>query len=61
MRKPFTDANKLGVSLTRMTLPRVIALGGAHTITLPLLRSINNGPVAVMVIHFDSHLREINE
>ncbi|KAI0729345.1 Arginase/deacetylase [Fomitopsis betulina] len=36
--------------------PRVLTLGGDHTITWPLLRGINGiyGPVSV--IHFDSHL-----
>jgi len=36
--------------------PRVLTLGGDHTITLPLLRGINEiyGPVSV--IHFDSHI-----
>ncbi|TFY61649.1 hypothetical protein EVJ58_g4383 [Rhodofomes roseus] len=36
--------------------PRVLTLGGDHTITLPLLRGINAiyGPVSV--IHFDSHI-----
>lgn len=36
--------------------PRVLTLGGDHTITLPLLRGVVDiyGPVSV--IHFDSHL-----
>lgn len=36
--------------------PRVLTLGGDHTITLPLLRGVAGiyGPVSV--IHFDSHL-----
>lgn len=37
-------------------MPRVITLGGDHTITLPLLRSINRAYGPVSVIHFDSHL-----
>lgn len=56
MRQPFTDAGKLGFSLAGKTLPRVITLGGDHTITLPLLRSINRAYGPVTVIHFDSHL-----
>ncbi|KAL1759706.1 arginase family-domain-containing protein [Schizophyllum commune] len=36
--------------------PRVITLGGDHTIVLPLLRSINSVYGAISVIHFDSHL-----
>ncbi|KAI0752931.1 Arginase/deacetylase [Daedaleopsis nitida] len=36
--------------------PRIVSLGGDHTIVLPILRALNEvyGPVAV--IHFDSHL-----
>ncbi|KAI9055144.1 hypothetical protein LZ554_000108 [Drepanopeziza brunnea f. sp. 'monogermtubi'] len=55
-RAPATDANKKGPSKNGKTLPRVITLGGDHTITLPLLRSINRAYGPVSVIHFDSHL-----
>jgi agmatinase len=55
-RAPATDAKKAGPSLSGKTLPRVITLGGDHTITLPLLRSINRAYGPVSVIHFDSHL-----
>ncbi|KAI9832277.1 MAG: hypothetical protein M1819_004455 [Sarea resinae] len=55
-RKPATDANKKGLAKGGKTLPRVITLGGDHTITLPLLRSINRSYGPVSVIHFDSHL-----
>ncbi|KAK0728570.1 arginase family-domain-containing protein [Lasiosphaeria miniovina] len=55
-RSPATDADKKGPSLQGKTLPRVITLGGDHTITLPLLRSINRAYGPVTVIHFDSHL-----
>jgi len=36
--------------------PRIISLGGDHTIALPLLRAVNRkrGPVAL--VHFDAHL-----
>jgi hypothetical protein len=39
--------------------PRIVSLGGDHTIVLPILRSLNKiyGPVAV--IHFDAHLVSI--
>ncbi|KAJ3945081.1 uncharacterized protein N0V96_005104 [Colletotrichum fioriniae] len=40
-RQPATDAAKKGPAKNERTLPRVITLGGDHTITLPLLRSIN--------------------
>ncbi|GAQ09811.1 putative agmatinase 1 [Aspergillus lentulus] len=56
MRKPFTDADAEGLSRAGKTLPRIITLGGDHTITLPLLRSINKAYGPVTVIHFDSHL-----
>ncbi|KAF8652591.1 hypothetical protein AX16_004312 [Volvariella volvacea WC 439] len=36
--------------------PRVITLGGDHTIVLPLLRSIYSVYGPISVIHFDSHL-----
>ncbi|RDW63120.1 agmatinase [Aspergillus mulundensis] len=56
MRKPYTSANEYGLSRAGKTLPRIITLGGDHTITLPLLRSINKAYGPVTVIHFDSHL-----
>ncbi|KAL9109492.1 MAG: hypothetical protein Q9227_005827 [Pyrenula ochraceoflavens] len=56
MRAPYTDADKEGVSAAGKTLPRIITLGGDHTITLPLLRSINKAYGPVSVLHFDSHL-----
>ena len=56
MREPATDAKEVGISKTGRTLPRVITLGGDHTITLPLLRSMNKAYGPITVIHFDSHL-----
>lgn len=56
MRAPATDADKEGPSLKGKTLPRVITMGGDHTITLPLLRSMNRAYGPITVIHFDSHL-----
>ncbi|UPL01285.1 hypothetical protein LCI18_012219 [Fusarium solani-melongenae] len=55
-RPPVIDADKSGPAKRGRTLPRVITLGGDHTITLPLLRSINRAYGPVSVIHFDSHL-----
>ncbi|KAI0446192.1 arginase family-domain-containing protein [Xylaria telfairii] len=55
-RAPKTDANQRGPAKKGKTLPRIITLGGDHTITLPLLRSINRAYGPVSVIHFDSHL-----
>jgi agmatinase len=56
MRKPYTSADEPGISKAGKTLPRLITLGGDHTITLPLLRSINRAYGPISVIHFDSHL-----
>ena len=36
--------------------PRIVTLGGDHTIVLPLLRSISSAYGPISVIHFDSHL-----
>ncbi|KAK3720776.1 hypothetical protein LTR37_003439 [Vermiconidia calcicola] len=56
MRDPATDGKEPGISKQGKTLPRVITLGGDHTITLPLLRSMNRAYGPITVIHFDSHL-----
>ena len=61
MRKPYTDSEHVGLSRAGKTLPRIITLGGDHTITLPLLRSINKAYGPVTVIHFDSHLYELSD
>ncbi|KAG8527777.1 uncharacterized protein KY384_007931 [Bacidia gigantensis] len=55
-RTPATDATKPGISKKGRTLPRIITLGGDHTITLPLLRSVTAAYGPISVIHFDSHL-----
>jgi len=55
-RAPATNAKAKGHSKKGKTLPRLITLGGDHTITLPLLRSINRAYGPITVIHFDSHL-----
>ncbi|TFY62018.1 hypothetical protein EVJ58_g4135 [Rhodofomes roseus] len=44
------------LSLDGRSHPRIITLGGDHTIVLPLLRSIYSVYGAISVIHFDSHL-----
>ncbi|KAF8216517.1 Ureohydrolase [Mycena galopus ATCC 62051] len=36
--------------------PRVVTLGGDHTIVLPILRALNKVYGPVSVIHFDAHL-----
>ncbi|KAI4141390.1 MAG: hypothetical protein L6R39_005367, partial [Caloplaca ligustica] len=55
-RTPFTNADEPGPSKAGRTLPRIITLGGDHTITLPLLRSVVAAYGPISVIHFDSHL-----
>ncbi|KAL8668813.1 MAG: hypothetical protein Q9168_006565, partial [Polycauliona sp. 1 TL-2023] len=55
-RLPFTNAEEKGFSKSGKTLPRIITLGGDHTITLPLLRSVTAAYGPISVIHFDSHL-----
>ena len=55
-RAPATDAGEKGPSKAGKTLPRVITLGGDHTVTLPLLRSVNRAYGPISVVHFDSHL-----
>ena len=37
-------------------IPRIITLGGDHTITLPALRAIHKSHGLVTVLHFDSHI-----
>ncbi|CAA7265226.1 unnamed protein product [Cyclocybe aegerita] len=44
------------ISLDGKHHPRVVTLGGDHTIVLPLLRSIYSAYGPISVIHFDSHL-----
>ena len=63
-RAPFSalpNDTVTGTPLTPIALdgkhhPRVITLGGDHTIVLPLLRSIHSAYGPISVIHFDSHL-----
>ncbi|KAL4062496.1 arginase family-domain-containing protein [Scleroderma citrinum] len=43
-------------SLDGKNHPRIVTLGGDHTIVLPLLRSIYSAYGPISVIHFDSHL-----
>jgi len=50
------DREYLPVSADGKEHPRIITLGGDHTIVLPLLRSISSAYGAISVIHFDSHL-----
>ncbi|CAO1617944.1 unnamed protein product [Sympodiomycopsis kandeliae] len=68
MQKGYSSLLKRGVStgknLTGKPLftkdgqlhPKIVTLGGDHTIVLPILRSLNEVYGPVSVIHFDSHL-----
>lgn len=53
-----TGEKLLPISLDEKNHPRIITLGGDHTIVLPLLRSIYSTYGPISVIHFDSHLGE---
>ncbi|KAF5316286.1 hypothetical protein D9619_006812 [Psilocybe cf. subviscida] len=52
----LTGRKLMPISLDGRNHPRVITLGGDHTIVLPLLRSIYSAYGPISVIHFDSHL-----
>jgi agmatinase len=47
-------------SLDKTTHPRLISLGGDHSIMLPILRSLKSVYGPISVIHFDSHLDSVN-
>lgn len=58
---PLGNDSVSGLPLTTIAAdgkhhPRIVTLGGDHTIVLPLLRSIHSAYGAISVIHFDSHL-----
>ncbi|CAK5273752.1 unnamed protein product [Mycena citricolor] len=62
---PLGNSSLTGQPLVPFSLdgkhhPRIITLGGDHTIVLPLLRSINSVYGKISVIHFDSHLGKLN-
>ncbi|RPA95522.1 Arginase/deacetylase [Choiromyces venosus 120613-1] len=50
------DEGRRGPAKDGRVLPRIITLGGDHTIVLPILRSVKRAYGPVSVIHFDSHL-----
>ncbi|KAL5529629.1 hypothetical protein ACEPAG_5614 [Sanghuangporus baumii] len=55
-RDPVSGEDLVTLATDGKEHPRIITLGGDHTIVLPLLRSIYSAYGAVSVIHFDSHL-----
>jgi len=52
LRRPLATPEKAKGTNT----PRIISLGGDHTIVLPILRALNKTYGPVSVIHFDAHL-----
>ncbi|EDR14453.1 agmatinase [Laccaria bicolor S238N-H82] len=52
----LTGEKLVPISLDGGHHPRIITLGGDHTIVLPILRSIHSVYGPISVIHFDSHL-----
>ncbi|KAI0639525.1 hypothetical protein C8Q77DRAFT_1205013 [Trametes polyzona] len=62
LARPVTSNDSAAHSVTQRFAkdgkehPRIITLGGDHTIVLPILRSLNKVYGPVSVIHFDAHL-----
>ena len=57
MSEAFLELSSRKPALTHATKPKLLTLGGDHSIALPALRALNkiyHGPVAVL--HFDAHL-----
>jgi agmatinase len=52
----LTGKRLVPISVDGKHHPRIITLGGDHTIVLPILRSIHSAYGPISVIHFDSHL-----
>ncbi|KAI0308333.1 Arginase/deacetylase [Multifurca ochricompacta] len=58
----FTSLEDMPISSTRPLAkdnkehPKIVTLGGDHTIVLPILRSLNQVYGPISVIHFDAHL-----
>lgn len=44
------------LSLDGKEHPRIVTLGGDHTILLPILRSLSKVYGPISIIHFDAHL-----
>ncbi|KAF7327827.1 Arginase/deacetylase [Mycena kentingensis (nom. inval.)] len=57
-RPAASGANKLNqkLGLEGMDAPRIVSLGGDHTIVLPILRALHKKYGPISVIHFDAHL-----
>ncbi|KAI0784994.1 arginase family-domain-containing protein [Abortiporus biennis] len=53
---PFPTNSLEPLALDGQEHPRIITLGGDHTIVLPILRSLHKVYGPISVIHFDAHL-----
>lgn len=53
-RRPIEQIER-GVAATLAVTPRLVALGGDHAVTYPVLRAIAAVHGAVSVLHFDAH------
>ncbi|KAI1614232.1 arginase family-domain-containing protein [Exophiala viscosa] len=60
LHKPVTQTSSSPPSLDKVTHPRLISMGGDHSIMLPILRSLKSVYGPISVIHFDSHLDSLN-
>lgn len=56
LRDSASEFNGTSIAKDGKFHPRVLTLGGDHTITLPLLRGVAKVYGPVSVIHFDSHI-----
>ena len=52
----FHNTSSMPSSASRWTHPRILSLGGDHSIVLPILRSLKDVYGPISVIHLDSHL-----
>ena len=52
----FHNTSFMPSSKSRWTHPRILSLGGDHSIVLPILRSLKEVYGPISVIHLDSHL-----
>ncbi|KAJ9494480.1 hypothetical protein LTR99_010756 [Exophiala xenobiotica] len=60
LHKSVTQTSSSPMSLDKVTHPRLISMGGDHSIMLPILRSLKSVYGPISVIHFDSHLDSLN-
>ncbi|KJZ76074.1 hypothetical protein HIM_04530 [Hirsutella minnesotensis 3608] len=57
MTQALTSLGKMATVSTRSPKPRLVTLGGDHSLTLPALRALNEVyGKPVRVLHFDAHL-----